>query len=301
MIHCWKAPHIVKGIMTHLPLLNEWRLRQASTGGTDSSDYCYRVWIHHLSTLSEYGFKIKGAQIGELGPGDSIGTGLAALLSGANRYAGLDVVPYSARADLEKIFRGLVEKFSAKEPVPDVSNFPDQAIDWAGFNKKVEKITRELRNGLNGSQFISYHAPWTSPDVIAANSLDLVFSHCVLEYVDPLSKTYRTMYEWLRPGGYCSHHIAMNANHLSPFWNGHWAYSDWEWRLLRGRRFTVLNREPLSTHIKCAGEAGFEILHVRSTYGHGGLDRAALSPRFQSLDAEDLKTRGALLILRKPS
>ena len=140
---------------------------------------------------------------------------------------------------------------------PGVRELPDETIDWAGLPHKAEKIANELRSGINGTGFIGYHAPWTSPEVICAASLDLVFSHCVLEYVDPLSKIYQTMYCWLKPGGYSSHYIALNAHYLSPFWNGHWSYSDWQWRLLCGRRPISLNREPLSTHLKGVEEIGF--------------------------------------------
>jgi hypothetical protein len=66
---------------------------------------------------------------GELGPGDSIGAGLAALLSGADRYVGLDVMPFLARADLEKIFDELVQN-------------------------KIERIRRELRAGVNSGQML---------------------------------------------------------------------------------------------------------------------------------------------------
>src|SRR5262245_9785357 len=99
-------------MLTWLSPLNAWRVRHTSTGGSDSPRYCYSVWLRHLVTLHLYGFKINGAQIGELGPGDSIGTGLAALLSGATRYVALDIVPFSAKADLERILDKLVQLYS---------------------------------------------------------------------------------------------------------------------------------------------------------------------------------------------
>ena len=109
MIRLWKVPHILKGILTWVPVLNTWRLHHATTGGTDSPRYCYSVWLRHLITAPyRYGFKITRARIGELGPGDSIGIRLAALLTGASRYVGLDTVPFSAKADLEPIFEELV-------------------------------------------------------------------------------------------------------------------------------------------------------------------------------------------------
>src|SRR5439155_15929655 len=87
--------------------------------GSDSPRYCYSVWLRHLLTLNSYGFRIAGAQVGELGPGDSVGIGLAALLSGAARYVGLDIVPFSVKADLTTIFEQLVEMFLRREPIPD--------------------------------------------------------------------------------------------------------------------------------------------------------------------------------------
>ena len=53
------------------------------TGGTDSARYCYTIWLRHLSILYKNGFTKIPDTIAELGPGDSIGTGLAGLLSGS--------------------------------------------------------------------------------------------------------------------------------------------------------------------------------------------------------------------------
>jgi SAM-dependent methyltransferase len=311
MLQSWKIPPIIKGTLTWLPILNSWRLRHTSTGGSNSPRYCYSVWLRHLVTLDLCGFKINGAQIGELGPGDSIGIGLAALLSGATRYVGLDIVPFSAKVDQEGIFDELVQMFSRKEPIPDHNEFPlirptlnsyefpNHLIDWTDFADKAKKISSEVKIGVNSGKFVSYQAPWTSPDNIAAASLDLVFSQAVLEHVDTLEETYQAMFTWLKPGGYASHIIDFYAHGLSPLWNGHWAYSDWEWRLVRGRRECLLNREPLSTHLVCAKRVGFQVLLLRRKYDTSGLNVDALSQRFQALDLEDVRTRGALLILCK--
>src|SRR5207245_650603 len=143
---------------------------------------------------------------------------------------------------------------------------------------------------------LHYRAPWTSIDDIAADSLDLIFSQSVLQYVQALEETYRAMFIWLKPSGYASHSIGFHAHYLSPFWNGHWAYTDWEWQLVRGRREFFLNRKPLSTHLRCAKEVGFEVLLLKREDSRGGLSVNALSKRFQALDAEDLRTRRAMLI-----
>ena len=67
-----------------MPVLNARRQNHATSGGANTSRYCYSVWLRHLITAPyRYGFKITRARIGELGPGDSIGIRLAALLTAA--------------------------------------------------------------------------------------------------------------------------------------------------------------------------------------------------------------------------
>jgi SAM-dependent methyltransferase len=311
LVQSWKLPHIVKGTLTYVPVINAWRRRRAATGGTDSPDYCYSVWLRHLLTLIPYGFRIKGSSIAELGPGDSIGTGLAALLSGADHYVGLDVMPYSGRCDLELIFDKLIDLYLNKSPIPsdtrfsrvrprlDSYEFPANAIEWSGFYEKIQGIRADIKGDLSRGHTISYHAPWTSFADVPSGSLDLVFSQATLEYCVSLEEAYGAIAKWLKPGGYCSHTINFGATYLSPFWNGHWAYSDWQWRLARGRREVFPNREPLHMHLFYAKQSGFEILLVKKDYTGVALKIDALSPRFQTLPVDDLQTSGVSLVLKK--
>ena len=306
-----KIPHILKGTLTWVPVFNSWRLRRASTGGSDSPRYCYSTWLRHLVSLNTYGFRISDMRVGELGPGDSIGIGLVALLSGAAQYIGLDIVPFSANANLEEIFSELAHLYSRREAIPgndefprlrprlDSYEFPRHLVDETDCRARADRIRKELRAGLNGSELLKYHAPWTSPNDIPLGSLDLIFSQAVLEHVDNLEETYQAMFAWLKPGGYASHVIDFSAHYLSPYWNGHWAYSDLQWKLVRGRREYLLNRQPLSMHVCSAKQAGFEVLGLHMDYGKGGLNVSALSKRFRKLDTEDLRTRGVALILRR--
>jgi hypothetical protein len=312
-IHPWKTPQIVKGLLTHVPVLDQWRKRRAATGGSDSARYCYSVWLRHLSILGSAGFRVSGAQVGELGPGDSIGIGLAALLSGAKGYIGVDLVAFAGKANLLEIFQELVQMYFNYETIPGQKEFPQvrpklisytfpqHLINCSDLAARAETVKRELNHGLTRSTLITYKAPWYSPDVITRSSLDLIFSQAVLEHVDALHETYSAMSAWLKPGGYASHVIDFGAHQLSPFWNGHWAYSEREWRLVRGRREYLLNREPLSTHVKHAEEAGFEIIQLLRDYDDRGLSPRSLAPSFQVLSTEDSRTRGAVMILRKRS
>jgi len=302
---------MLKGALTWLPLCNELRRRRASTGGSHSPRYCYSVWLRHLVLLDKYGFRVSGTSIGELGPGDSIGIGVAALLSGAAQYVGLDIVPFSATANLQRILDDVVGLYARREPIPgndefplvrprlDSYDFPKSLVDSTGLHGRAAMVRDALDAGLNGSQLVKYRAPWTSPDDLARASLDLILSQAVLEHVDDLDNTYQAMSMWAKPGAYASHVIDFSAHQLGPCWNGHWAYSDWQWALVRGRREFLLNREPLSTHLRCARKAGFEILAVETSGSDEGLHRRDLASRFQTLSDEDARTRGAVLMLRK--
>ena len=65
------------------------------TGGTDSARYCYTIWLRHLSILHKNGFTKIPNTIAELGPGNSIGTGLAGLLSGSKKFYALDAIEHT--------------------------------------------------------------------------------------------------------------------------------------------------------------------------------------------------------------
>jgi hypothetical protein len=315
MIATWKAPHIVKGALTWVPILNTWRLSHASTGGSNSADYCYSVWLRHLVTLTEHGFTVSGSRVGELGPGDSLGVGVSAVLSGADAYVGLDVFPFSSSANLAQMGDDLIRLFERRAPIPADDQFPgvrpkmasyafpERAVDFTNFSARVARLRSELSAGVataGDGRLLNYRAPWSAQHV-ERGSLDVVLSQGVLQCVDPLEETYRDMFAWLKPGGYASHAVGFAATYLSPRWNGHWAYSDWQWRLVRGKREFLLNREPLSTHLRCARQAGFNVLHVGKEFEDGALPVHRLAARYRQMSPEDRETRFAMLILQKPT
>ena len=81
---------VIRGAATYIPglykVVSKWRKASAHGGETDNAAYCYEVWLKHLTLLWANGMRTIPDTVAELGPGDSLGTGLAALLSGANHY-----------------------------------------------------------------------------------------------------------------------------------------------------------------------------------------------------------------------
>ena len=113
---------VLGGLASYVPGIN--RLRTVPTGGTDSARYCYSVWLRHLVLAAEHGAAARPRIVAELGPGDSVGIGLCALLTGAERYLGLDVVRYASLERNQRILDELVGLLRARTPIPDAVEFP---------------------------------------------------------------------------------------------------------------------------------------------------------------------------------
>jgi trans-aconitate methyltransferase len=140
---------------------------------------------------------------------------------------------------------------------------------------------------------VQYKVPWFDSAVIQRESVDLIFSQAVLEHVDDLKNTYASMNAWLKPGGYLSHQIDFKSHETAPAWNGHWAYSDRMWKMIRGRRPYLINREPFSSHAALLAESGFKIVAMKKIHTESAIPKNRLAPKFRDMPDEDLTTSGA--------
>ena len=117
---------LIKGLISFIPGVYEI-LASGCTGSTARK--CYSTYLRHLVQLYKYtGIIEVPKNIIELGPGDSIGLGLSAILSGANSYIGLDCRKryrrlYEDKDNNKKIYKDLVELFLRKSPIPDNTDF----------------------------------------------------------------------------------------------------------------------------------------------------------------------------------
>src|SRR5215216_4420238 len=80
---------VARGLLTLVPALHDL-LPARNVGHTASAQYCYGVWLKHLTLLHAHGMTTMPQSLAELGPGDSLGVGMCALLSGSEHYVGLD-------------------------------------------------------------------------------------------------------------------------------------------------------------------------------------------------------------------
>jgi SAM-dependent methyltransferase len=249
--------------------------------------------------------------VAELGPGDSLGTGVAALLTGASTYIAVDLVEYAASSKNVEMVDAIAALLSERAPVPGVgapgadgaseTRFPSEILDDDRVRKalaaeRVSAIRRAVAQPgtEHGGVRVSYSAGQGRVFELV-DLADIVFSQAVLEHVDDLEQVYAASSAILRPGGFASHAIDFKSHHFSRGWNGHWAFSDREWAIIRGKRRYAINREPLSTHLRLIEAAGLEIVNVQRTFRESTIARSQLSTRFRSISDEDLRTSSALV------
>src|ERR1700733_12713362 len=100
-----KVTQVLYGLATFIPGVVP--IFGRGGGGTKSARYCYSVWMRHLVATFESGLWNNPRSVAELGPGDSLGGGLAALVSGVEKYDAFDVVKHAQvkqnEATLEEI------------------------------------------------------------------------------------------------------------------------------------------------------------------------------------------------------
>ncbi len=311
---------MTKGMVTYIPGLG--KVLGRGTGGTVSARYCYSVWLRHLVTNFQNGLRCIPRVVAELGPGDSLGIGLAAILSGASEYYALDVVKDAETERNLRIFDALVDLFRRRENIPGPEEFPrinpplasyrfpdfiltNDILQRALCSERIEMIRRAVsglcKNKIDEDQEVKivYFVPWYDSGIVKAGSVDMIYSQAVLEHVDDLEKTYQALNIWLKGDGVMSHAIDFSSHGRAREWNGNWGYSDLTWRIIRGRRSYLLNREPLSTHIKLLEKYGFALMHIRKNPGEGGIGRKNIAARFKHFAEEDLNTKGVFLVAVK--
>jgi hypothetical protein len=250
--------------------------------------------------------------VAELGPGDSLGTGLAALISGSDKYDAFDVVEFANAERNTKIFDELVTLFKNRTPIPGGDEFPklkphleeyvfpDDILDenrlrYALEKSRIVRIRDSICDYHKKDSLIQYKVPWYDACSLEKESVDMVYSQSVLEYVDDLKSSYRAMNLWLKPTGYISHQIDFKYHGNSDEWNICWLYSDFIWKLIRGNRSVYNNREPHSSHIRAMLEEGFKIIYDDKIKSKSRFTLDELAPRFRSISPDDLTTSGTFI------
>ena len=180
----------------------------------------------------------------EFGTGASLGTLVSAIKDGVKNAVGLDLIPY---ANNYKLNKRIIDELIPKNKFPKLN-----------MNLSIE--LGNLSNTFSNNR-IKYIAPLDDTKLSQYESIDLIFSHSVLEHVDNLKKSYKIMFKLLKKGGLMSHKIDHSSHQITNSWNGHYVLNKFVWKLIRGNKPYLLNRVTPSEHKKLILSVGFKIIH----------------------------------------
>lgn len=308
---------MIKGLISYLPGIYHFVDDTRSV----SPEFCYSVWLRHLVIAHQSGLNTTPEVFLELGPGSSLGVGLCAMLCGADRHYALDVIPFAKLDQNLMILDSLVELFMRRADIPSGNAFStevkpalpsyefpryiltDERLDKTLTKARLKAIQEALTRALGEPKTkvrendidIHYFAPWQDASVVPEHSVDMALSNTVLQCVEELPKVYEAFSYWIRKGGCLSNNIDYSSYGATTEWNGHWACSKLEWRLMRGNRLYLLNRQPHSVHVELTRKNGFRIVTEIRTSTEQGITRDKLAKEFTWLTDEDLSTTGALI------
>lgn len=284
--------------------------------GRGSARSCYSVWLRHLVVARRSGVVPDIGTVLEIGPGGSLGVGLAALLSGAESCIAVDAVPHTAPEENVSILDEMADLLARRAPVPDDDEFPELQPRLRSYAFPAGLVDEGVLNPDAGIAALPairdslLHPATDDPRMIRIvarpelrseqrfEGVSLILSQAALEHVDDLDGMYRAMRGWLRPGGAMAHTIDYRCHGLASRWNGHWTYSDLAWKAIRGRRPYLINREPHSTHLRLLERHGFALANEITVPEPSAIARRELAGRFRDLSDADLTTSVAHVVAR---
>jgi SAM-dependent methyltransferase len=228
-----------------------------------------------------------GRRVLEIGPGDSLATGLHCLAAGAASYGAVDRFAVGFDPDLE---RAVFDRIAA-------GLAPEKRLRCADVLAAAGPAGDAFRywNDLPVER---------APAVLGEGAWDVVFSNAVLEHVADVPGTLAACRRLLAPGGLMLHEVDLRSHqtyqaHPLQFLE----YPDWSWRL-QSSRSGEPNRVRLPEYRRLLADAGFLDVTVTVTEAFPrellARVRPRLAPRFRGMADEDLEPAVVVLTGRAP-
>jgi SAM-dependent methyltransferase len=244
-------------------------------GAMDDGAYALAVFRRHYDAVRPPA----GFHCLELGPGDSLATALVARQHGAARTWLVDTGPYaSTDAAMYRRIRWLLESRGMSAP-PEFETFEEMLAATSATY---------LTTGVKALKAI--------PDA----SVDLVFSHAVLEHIRlaELDELLRELRRVVRPSGAMTHQIDFK-DHLAESLNSLRFPKTWWESGAVGRSGLYTNRVRVTEMLRRIERVGFRIEGAeRQRWEAIPLPRAALREPYRSLPEEDLLVKDVFVVAR---
>ena len=191
-------------------------------------------------------------------------------------------------------------------PVAEDYSFPSHILTNEHLEKCLDKERlEEIRNELlnpeinEGKKYIKYFIPWYDKKIAETATVDFIVSQGALQYVENIDETYAAMNSWLKPGGFMSHVIDFSSHLITKKWNAHWTFSDFEWKLVKGKKILRLNRAPLSEHLALNEKHRFKVLQVNAYSKDNELTFDQFANGYTPLIETDITVRAGFIQSKK--
>lgn len=310
---------IIRGFVSYIPgvlkALKKGK-KAKGTGGTDSSRYCYSVWLRHLINLERSGMSKMPETIAEIGPGDSLGIGLCALISGVENYYAFDIIEHTNIKKNLEIFEQIVDLFKTRADIPNELEFPfihpplsdysfpdhiltSHKLGILLSDDRIHSIKASIHNMYNKDSKIHYIVPWVTENSELKEKIDLIYSQAVMEHIMDIESAYKACYAYLKPTGFMSHEIDYSAHETHKIWNGHWGYKNQLWKILMHGRAYYINRLPHSAHVALIEKAGFKIITEIKNISNSGISKEMVCNSLPLFYSDDFNVKSAFIQAQK--
>jgi SAM-dependent methyltransferase len=247
-------------------------------GSMDEVEYALATTRKHLAVLTPS--QLRGASVLELGPGDSVASGLVGHAHGVEHTVLIDT-GFFARRDAA-IYRQVADRL-AKEGVR-VAGFDT----WRSVSDALDATnTRYLTTGTEALADLP------------SNSFDLVWSQAVLEHVhrDEIGRLLGEIRRLLKPSGLSSHVVDLEDHLAHSLHSLRFPSRFWESPTVR-RSGLYTNRLRLSEWLTLFESASLvAAIRERAVWPSPPIRRSALRSSFRELDEDELCVRGFWAVL----
>lgn len=277
----WQLRILSKMVLARLPVqYSLWkRVGIFDCGQMEKPGYAYKVFKHHYEQ-AEMHRRAAGFVMLELGPGDSMASGVIAHFLGASKTYLVDQKPY-ADQDVRTY-----QRLIAFLQTAGLSTEADQV--WSTEELKTRYNIHYMTRGLASLQ------------QIPTASVDFIWSQVVLEMVrlhdlKPLMQELRRI---LRPGGVCSHCIDLSDLIVHSLNNLRFPQQLWESNFMVNSQFYT-NRLRFSEYLNLFEQSGFEAKVVGvQRWDKLPVPRQAMHPQFQQFSDDELRISEMNVVLR---
>jgi SAM-dependent methyltransferase len=235
----------------------------------------------------------EGRHVLEVGPGDSLGTGLLALAKGAASYCAID--RFAVEFDLaveRRVFLALMAGLTEEE------------------RRRVSSVIAILPDAyrVDESRFRYLNSVGLEDAgcLLARGSVDVIFSNAVLEHVADVGGSIASMRSLLRPGGIMLHDVDLRSHHVG--FERHpmqiLEYPDWLWHAMTSHTGDP-NRARLPQYLEHLRNCGFVDVQVQvqQRFDAEMIERvrSRLARSFREVPVDDLEVAVFLLSARVPA